>query len=192
MFRAFEVWTGGKQGAEDSRGTAGKLGILEGDAKGLTSQRVISTIEDKKRLLDACLETVRDRVRQISTSLDEAREASFSETKSSAGDKYETGREMMRMQSDMRALQLYEAQDLLNRLERIDVSLPHDKVRTGSVVKTSAGLFFVSQSMGRIELDGLEYQTISLAAPMGKSLKGLGSGDSILVRDQRIEILAVL
>lgn len=153
---------------------------------------MVSSLEDKKRLLDACLETVRERVKQISASLEEAREASFSETKSSAGDKYETGREMMRMQSDMRALQLYEAQDLQDRLERIDVTQAHDKVRTGSVVRTTNGLFFVSQSMGQVELDCMEYQTMSLAAPMGKALKGLGVGDFAVFRDQKIEILSIL
>jgi len=153
---------------------------------------VISSLDDKKRLLSACIAFVRDRVEQISASLEEAREASLSETKSSAGDKYETGREMMRIQSDMRALQLYEAQDLLNRLERIDVSQPHETVRTGSVVWTTNGLYFVAQSMGQVSLDGFEYQTISLAAPMGKALKGLRPGDFAAFREQQIEILSVL
>ncbi|MEK7394785.1 MAG: hypothetical protein AAB214_19680, partial [Fibrobacterota bacterium] len=77
-------------------------------------------------------------------------------------------------------------------LERIDVSQPHDKVRTGSVVRTTSGLYFVSQSMGQVGLDGMEYQTMSLAAPMGKALKGLGVGDFALFRDQKIEILSIL
>lgn len=153
---------------------------------------MISSLADKKRLLDICVSLVRDRVGQISGSLDEAREASFAETKSSAGDKYETGREMMRIQSDMRALQLYEAQDLLNRLERIDATQAHEKIRVGSVVWTTNGLYFVSQSIGQVSLDGFEYQTISLAAPMGKALKGLAAGDFAVFRDQRIEILSVL
>lgn len=129
---------------------------------------------------------------RISATIDDAREASFSETKSSAGDKYETGREMMRIQSDMRALQLYEAQDLLQRLERIDVSQEHSVVKAGSVVWTTGGLYFVAQSIGQISLDGFEYQTISLASPMGKALKGLGPGQFANVRDQPVEILSVI
>lgn len=153
---------------------------------------MISSLHDKKRLHEACLSMVRSRMEQISGSLDEAREASFAETKSSAGDKYETGREMMRIQSDMRALQLYEAQDLLQRLERIDVSQEHSAVKAGSVVWTTGGLYFVAQSIGQIPLDGFEYQTISLASPMGKALKGLCAGQFAEFREQKLEILSVI
>ena len=34
----------------------------------------------------------------------------------------------------------------------------------------------MAQSIGQIPLDGFEYQTISLASPMGKALKGLSAG----------------
>lgn len=147
---------------------------------------------DKKRLHEACMDLVRGRMERISSTIDEAREASQAETKSSAGDKYETGREMMRIQSDMRALQLYEAEDLLKRLERIDVSEEHSAVKAGSVVWTTGGLFFVAQSIGVVELDGFEYQTISLASPMGKALKGLAAGQFAIVKGQQVEILSVL
>ena len=153
---------------------------------------MISSLSDKKRLHEACISLIRARVEQISGSLDEAREASFAETKSSAGDKYETGREMMRIQSDMRALQLYEAQDLLNRLERVDVSQELSTVKAGAVVWTTNGLFFVAQSIGQISLDGFEYQTISMASPMGKVLKGLAAGESTTFREQTIEVLSVI
>lgn len=185
----------GEDGRKQARlvvARAAKSGNCARACKGTNFLVVISSLDDKKRLLGSCLSFVRARVEQISASLEEAREASFSETKSSAGDKYETGREMMRIQSDMRALQLYEAQDLLSRLERIDVSQAHDKVRAGSVVWTTNGLYFVTQSIGMIALEGFEYQTISLAAPMGKALKGLGAGEFATFRDQQIEILSVL
>lgn len=153
---------------------------------------MITSLEDKKRLLDACLALVRLRIEQISGSLEQAREASLQETKSSAGDKYETGREMMRIQSDMQALHLYEAQDLLQRFERIDVSRLQDSVRPGAVVQTDKGLYFVAQSLGPIVLDGTEYQTISLASPLGKVLKGATVGQSVLFRDQPVFLLSIL
>lgn len=152
---------------------------------------MISSLHDKKRLHEACISLVHSRMEQISGSIDEAREASRQETKSSAGDKYETGREMMRIQSDMRALHLYEAQDLLQRLERIDVSQEHATVKAGSVVWTTGGLYFIAQSIGQISLDGFEYQTISLASPIGKALKGLAAGQFADFREQKLELLSV-
>ena len=152
---------------------------------------MIDSLQDKKRLMDACLGHVRSRVEQIAANLQEARDASAQETKSSAGDKYETGREMMRIQSDMRAVQLYEAQDLLALLECVDVSQVCQVVRPGAVVWTTNGLFFVAQSIGQIALDGFEYQTISMVSPMGKAMKGLGMGQMATFREQHIEILSV-
>lgn len=153
---------------------------------------MITSLDDKKRLLEACLNPVRERIARITECLELAREASSQETKSSAGDKYETGREMMRIQSDMQALHLYEAQDMLQRLERIDVGQIHDTVRPGTVVKTSRGLYFVAQSLGPVFLDEVEYQTLSLASPLGKALKGLRAGQSAVFRDAPLEILAVV
>lgn len=147
---------------------------------------MIKSLDDKKRLLEACLAPVRSRIEQINGSLEQAREASLQETKSSAGDKYETGREMMRIQSDMQALHLYEAQDLLHRLERVDVSQVHTSVRPGAVVLTDVGLYFISQSIGPVVLDGLEYQTMSLASPLGKVIKGLSCGESAPFRERTV------
>jgi len=152
---------------------------------------MIDSLLDKKRLLEACIAPVRSRIEQINGSLEQAREASQQETKSSAGDKYETGREMMRIQSDMQALHLYEAQDLLHRLDRIDASQIHTTVRPGAVVRTDAGLYFICQSLGPVILDGVEYQTMSLASPLGKVLKGLSAGDTAPFRDGIVSLLAV-
>ncbi len=153
---------------------------------------MIANLETKQRLHEACLAVIRSRIHEISQALAEAREASFQETKSSAGDKYETGREMMRIQSDMRAVQLGEAQVLLSLLERLDMTCLHEKVRTGSVVRTSNGTYFLAQSIGKVAIDGMEIQTISLASPLGKALKGLSAGQSATFRDQTLEILSVL
>lgn len=152
---------------------------------------MLDSLDDKKRLLEACLAPVRSRIDQIHASLEQAREASQQETKSSAGDKYETGREMMRIQSDMQALHLYEARDLLQRLERIDVSQVPATVRPGAVVRTEEGLYFISQSLGPVVLDGVEYQTMSLASPLGKVIKGLAVGDSAEFRERKVTILAL-
>lgn len=152
---------------------------------------MIGSLDDKKRLLEACLAPVRSRIEQINGSLEQAREASLQETKSSAGDKYETGREMMRIQSDMQALHLYEAQDLLHRLEQVDVLEVHTTVRSGAVVRTEVGLYFISQSLGPVILDGVEYQTMSLASPLGKALKGLRVGDQTVFREGTVSVLDI-
>nr|GFD49124.1 hypothetical protein [Tanacetum cinerariifolium] len=68
----------------------------------------------------ACLAYVQMRLVAARAGMAAAQESSNSETKSSAGDKYETGREMANQERDRHAAQLYEAQKLLADLQKIN------------------------------------------------------------------------
>jgi hypothetical protein len=50
-------------------------------------------------------------------------------------------------------------------------------IRSGSLVKTSRGTFFISIGAGRIPVDGTDYLAVSSASPMGMALRGKRVGD---------------
>ena len=60
----------------------------------------------KKKLYDLCIAYVQGRMDEAKLAIDEAQKASNDDTKSSAGDKYETGREMMQQETDRNMAQL--------------------------------------------------------------------------------------
>jgi uncharacterized membrane protein len=103
----------------------------------------------KSACLAACLTYVQTRLDAARAGMAAAQESSNSETKSSAGDKYETGRAMAQQERDRHAAQLHEAQQLLATLQKINPELASDAVRTGTLAATSLGLFYVSISAGR-------------------------------------------
>ncbi|MBW3546429.1 MAG: 3-oxoacyl-ACP synthase [Bacteroidetes bacterium] len=146
----------------------------------------------KKRLHTLCQQQVALRISTAKEAMDAAQAAANNEGKSSAGDKYETGRAMMQLERDQHARLLAEGLKLRQVLDHLDPSLLHDQVRLGSLVKTSGGNFYVSISLGKLTLDGTDYIAISPITPLGKVLLGLKEGSSTFLSNQKIQVLEVV
>ena len=131
----------------------------------------------KEELYKKCLEYVQSRMEAAQQGIDEAQQASKDDTKSSAGDKYETGRAMMQQETDRNMAQLNEANKLKVALNAINPTAIHTTIDTGSVVKTNNGNFYLAISAGTLHVGGESYFAISPASPIGFKLKGLKVSD---------------
>jgi len=127
-----------------------------------------------------CLDAVEDRINHAEHALLQVREASRNETKSSAGDKYETTREMMQQDIDRNSSQLYEAKRILFQLEQCKDAANSGKVGSGSLVKTSQALLYIAVSVGQLEVHGQLLFAISPASPLGRLLIGKECGDGFV------------
>ncbi len=131
----------------------------------------------KQELYNACLAYVQRSIAAAQQGINEAQQAAKDDTKSSAGDKYETGREMAQQESNRNMAQLHEANKLKVQLQQVPV-ISSVVVENGSVVITDSGNFYVAISAGSLQLDGVKYFAISLASPIGQKMKGLKAGES--------------
>ena len=122
----------------------------------------------------------------------EAQQASKDDTKSSAGDKYETGRAMMQQETDRNMAQLNEANKLKVALNQISISITTKQVENGSVVLTNNGNFYVAISAGTLSVDSLSYFAVSPASPIGLKLKGLKAADQFTLNGKDYKITTVL
>jgi transcription elongation GreA/GreB family factor len=121
-----------------------------------------------------------------------AQESSNTETKSSAGDKYETGRAMAQQERDRHAMQLHEAHMLLAVLQKINPELPSDTVRIGALVSTTLGLFYIGIGAGKLATaDEEDFVAVSLAAPIVVALSGKRAGEGVLFNGKKVQVLAV-
>jgi hypothetical protein len=143
----------------------------------------------KPALHALCHAFIEQRISAARTAMQAAQESSSSETKSSAGDKYETGREMANAERDRNAAHMQQAQQLQAELARINPEAPCDTVRPGALVSTSLGRFYISISAGK--LDGQEVFAVSAAAPVAVALKGLRSGDEAVFNGKVVRVTAV-
>ena len=123
--------------------------------------------------------------------MSDAQASANKETKSSAGDKFETARAMMQAQRDQYAQQLSNAILLRTQLSQIDTEQIFEKVQLGSVVKTPLANYFISISAGRLSVGEEKYYAISPQAPLAKILLSKSVGDTIIFNNKEIEILEV-
>ncbi len=132
----------------------------------------------KSTLYQLCLVFIEKRIENIEYALLQARQASNDDTKSSAGDKYETTREMMQQEIDRNSKLLYEAGQQRIALQQIEQVEPAKEIKNGSLVLTGQGNFYISISAGEIKVDGQVFYAVSQASPIGKHLLGKKAGTS--------------
>src|ERR1700761_1799719 len=95
--------------------------------------------ELKKELHRLCVNYVQNRIDTVTQAIDAAQQAANEETKSSAGDKYETGRAMMQQDTDRNRAQLTEANKLMVALNQINTDFSSETALPGSLVITNNG-----------------------------------------------------
>ncbi|QJD97397.1 3-oxoacyl-ACP synthase [Mucilaginibacter robiniae] len=146
-------------------------------------------IELKKQLHQLCSNYIQQRMQAAQQGIDAAQQASNEDTKSSAGDKYETGRAMMQQETNRNLMQLNEANKLLVTLNQISTNGHSQQVEAGSVVMTNNGKFYLAISAGTLTLQGETYFAISPGSPIGLKMKGhrVGDGFSLNGKSYRIE-----
>lgn len=146
----------------------------------------------KVELYRQCLNYVQMRMDAAQQGINEAQQASKEDTKSSAGDKYETGRAMMQQETDRNMAQLNEANKLKVALNTINSTITHNTAEPGSIITTNNGNFYLAISAGALTVNGESYFAISPASPIGIKLKGLKGGDGFNVNGKAYKIINVL
>ncbi|MDF7813478.1 3-oxoacyl-ACP synthase [Hymenobacter sp. YC55] len=145
----------------------------------------------KPLLHAACAAFVAERIEAAQAAMLTAQESANSETKSSAGDKYETGRAMAQEERNRNAVQLQQALQLQGELARINPEVVSDAVRPGALVDTSMGCFYISISAGKLTVDGQDYFAVSAAAPVAAALTGKRAGEDVVFNGKKVQIQQV-
>ncbi|RYY33958.1 MAG: 3-oxoacyl-ACP synthase [Sphingobacteriaceae bacterium] len=145
----------------------------------------------KQQLYGACQHYVQTRLANAQEAIDAAQQAANEETKSSAGDKYETGRAMAQLESDRNKAQLNEANKLKVALNAIPVNQAKDIADAGSLVITNNGKFYICISAGALTVDNESYFAVSPASPVGIQLKGKKAGDNFTLNGKNYLIQTV-
>jgi transcription elongation GreA/GreB family factor len=145
----------------------------------------------KQELFHKCLQFVDERIASTENAINQAKDASQDDTKSSAGDKYETTREMMQQEISRNEAQLHEAKKLKHALLQIPVNKTARSVENGSIVSTNNGNFFIAISAGQINVEGKTYFVISSASPIGRLMLGLKKGEKFTFNGKAFEVEGV-
>lgn len=135
--------------------------------------------EIKQQLHRLCLDHIDARITHIESAMELANSSIGEETKSSAGDKYETAREMMTQEIEKNRFQLAEAIMQKQLLMQIKPDRGTSKIQPGSLVVTDQGNFYIAISAGHIEWEGKKYMAISPISPIGAAFLDKEKGSAI-------------
>jgi len=149
--------------------------------------------EIKRALYDLCVAYAENRIATSAQAIQSAQQSAGEETKSSAGDKYETGREMMQQETNRNMAQLTEANKLKVALSQVPADAPPTLVvQAGSLVITDNGKFYIAISAGALIYDNNTYFAVSMASPIGMQLKGKKAGEHFILNNKEYIIQSIL
>jgi hypothetical protein len=144
----------------------------------------------KLKLFQICRDKIISKIRNLENTIEEVKLSAQQETKSSVGDKYETGRAMMHLEIEKLSVQLFQWKKVLEDFDKIDLQLPPISVKKGSLVLTDQGTYFISGALGKIILDESTYYAVSEESPIG-ILSGKKKSDKVEFNQKFISILEI-
>jgi hypothetical protein len=156
--------------------------------RSMTHQEMIAF---KTRLKKAGELLITERIAMTKSAIDNAQEAANSEGKSSAGDKYETGRAMGHLEKDMYARQLAENIKELDKLQKVNTDIIYTTAQTGAFVRCPTHSFFIAAGLGKQRIDDQSIFFLSPDAPLAKILLHKKAGDSFLFNKMNTVIVEV-
>jgi hypothetical protein len=134
------------------------------------------------------LDLLGQRIATANEAMQQAQDAANSEEKSSAGDKYETGRAMGHLQKDMHARQLAELLREMAALHAINADQLCREGKTGALLRTDSIDFFIGIGLGKQTIEGRSIVFLSPKAPLAQTLQNKKAGDSIIFQRESLTI----
>lgn len=145
--------------------------------------------EFKKQVIKAMEKELEERLKMATQTYNDALESRNNDTKSSAGDKYETSRAMMQQEMDNAEIRIHQVKVFQNELQRLPLEENANAVMSGSLVETTNGVYFLGLSLGKIEVNNQIVYAISTASPLGKLLLNKKVGDVIDLNSNQQKVL---
>lgn len=145
----------------------------------------------KQQLYQACAQQLLERSQQLKARFADLDRALTQETKSSAGDKYETGRAMIHQERDKLKQQQAILLQQQQQLAAIDPQQLSAAAALGSVVLTNQQQFYLSIGLGKLNVEGAVYYALTGASPVGQLLLGKQIGDRFEFRGVKYQVVEV-
>jgi transcription elongation GreA/GreB family factor len=115
-----------------------------------------------------------------------------SESKSSAGDKHETGRAMIQLEREKLGNQIAEVEQNQQKLNTIKNCKRTDRVKIGSIVLTNKANYFIAIAADFCELEEEKYFCVSPQSPIGSLLLGKKVKDQIEFNERSSTLLEII
>ena len=123
----------------------------------------------KQELLKEIYKDLEQQENALKIEIDSVREEMSQETKSSAGDKFETSREMMSQEKSRLEERLGSLQNKKRSISEAMETKVTSTINFGALVDCDEVLFLVGIALGKINFKGKSVMAVSLNSPIGKA-----------------------
>lgn len=144
-------------------------------------------IVDKDGLLKRCIFLIDGKLENIQQAINGYQQDLNSETKSSAGDKHETGRAMLQLEMEKLGQQYQTVLSQKNSLCKIETS-PKNQAQIGSLVVANGVYYFLATSIGQVKYEEKTFMVISINSPIGQLLLGKQKDDCFAFNGKKLKI----
>jgi hypothetical protein len=131
----------------------------------------------KEKIHEAYLRILEEKIQLFQKKLADLRESGSHETKSTAGDKYETALAMLHIEQENTNQQLKEVLKQKLLFGKIDPTISTSKIINGSLIKTNKGYLLLGVALGKATVDGINVMALSPVSSLGQKLMGLKVND---------------
>lgn len=146
--------------------------------------------EFKEHVITQFKQKLHDSLAQLEIAIQQTEESLQNETKSSAGDKYETSREML--QADLDRLETQRA-TLQNSLALFSTATQSHSIGPGNIaevrIDNQTHLLYIGPPIGNVIVNQTEIRAISTASPLGAVLLGKLPQEEFIWNGKSIHIL---
>lgn len=147
---------------------------------------------NKVDVIASAMEFVRSKIERLQLEINELKESNASNTKSTAGDKHETGRAMVHLEMEKLGNQLVIEQKVLHNLTQIQSTRSLGNITKGSLVTTNKGVYLLGAAVGKFNSQGQMVFGISMESPLAHALLYKTIGDAIELNGNRFEVKEVV
>jgi hypothetical protein len=146
----------------------------------------------KQKVIESSYQHILDKLNEFEVTERSAQESAANDTKSSMGDKHETSREILQQEREMNGRRMAEALRQKEEIERILPNHEFTQIQSGTLAETSLGWFFFSTALGILNVENDKVAVISMASPIGQSLKGMKAGETSLFQGKSVLIKNII
>jgi len=102
---------------------------------------------NKAQLHQHCLALLTERIRELEEAVANVQESRNNETKSSAGDKYETSRAMMQQEEDKLLARLDNTRQMQLQLQQLNPTQQQESAEMGALITTNQRTYYLGVSL---------------------------------------------
>ena len=146
----------------------------------------------KKVLFNHCRAYLEKKMKTLEQQKKSLQKDLTSETKSSVGDKHETGRAMIQLEREKLGNQIREIELNYQRLNTIENVKTSNSISLGSIIFTDKANYYVAIAADSCEVNSKVFYCISSQSPIGKLLIGKKVNESIIFNNIESTIIEII